>query len=184
MNHGGHEMFDAHEAINALVGGLEQGLLYAPHIKDQELQNIMQRQKAFCTQLYNTMVETFKTGQEPTVATQTYNMNESNTVIYGLQPSTPKAPAQSAQEIDDKCISTFMMNNLKTAASGFTVAALETTNPVMRRVLADSVPNLIEMAYELFLYQNKHQYYQVPQLKEQDMNTFLNMFAPIQGTTH
>ena len=53
-----------------------------------------------------------------------------------------------------------------------TMAALETTNPVVRRVLADSIPNCIEMAYELSSYQNKHQYYQVPQLAQQQMQEF------------
>ena len=62
-----------------------------------------------------------------------------------------------------------------------TMAALETTNPVVRRVLADSVPNCIEMAYEISLYQNKHHYYQVPQLAQQDMQQLLNSFAPAQG---
>lgn len=184
FNHGGHEVFDAHEAINTVVSALEQGLLYEPHIKDQELRGILQRQRAYLTQTYNTLIETFKTGQEPSVPTQTYNMNQDNTVIYGLQPSTPKAPVASAQEIDDKCVSSFLIGNLKAAAGEFTLAALETTNPVLRRVFADSVPNLIELAYEIFLYQNKNQYYQVPQLREQDTNAILNMYAPIQGTTH
>jgi spore coat protein CotF len=61
------------------------------------------------------------------------------------------------------------------------MAALETTNPVVRRVLADSVPNCIEMAYELSSYQNKNHYYQVPQLSQQDMNQMQNAFAPAQG---
>ena len=60
-----------------------------------------------------------------------------------------------------------------------TMAALETTNPVVRRVLADSVPNCIEMAYELSIYQNKHHYYQVPQLAQQDMQQLLNSFATV-----
>ncbi|HEX6594725.1 MAG TPA: spore coat protein, partial [Bacillota bacterium] len=40
-----------------------------------------------------------------------------------------------------------------------------------------------EMAYEVFLYQNKHHYYQVPQLQQQDMQELINSFAPIQGGT-
>lgn len=47
----------------------------------------------------------------------------------------------------------------------------------MRRVLQDSVPNCIEMAYELSLYQNKKGYYQVPQLSQQDMNAMLNAYG-------
>ncbi|MBO1912104.1 spore coat protein, partial [Microvirga sp. 3-52] len=84
---------------------------------------------------------------------------------------------QSESEISDEIISGFMLDAAKTAASGKTMAALETCNPVLRRVLADSIPNCIEMAYELAIYQNKHHYYQVPQLAQQDMQQLLNSFA-------
>lgn len=181
MNHGGHEMFDAHEAIGGLVGAMEQSLFYEQHIQDPELKTMLQRQKAFKTQLYNTIVDTLKSGQDPSTPTQVYEMNENNDVTYGMAPSQPKTPAQSMNEINDECITNFMMGSLKSCASAFTMAGLEATNPVLRRVFADSIPNIIEMAYEVFLYQNKHQYYQVPQLKQQDMQNYINAFAPIQG---
>lgn len=182
QNFGGHELMDLHEALGGLVGGMEQYLLYEQHIQDQALASILQRHKTFLSQLYNTIVDTLKTGQDPAVPTQTYNMTENNDIIYGMQPTPPKVPAQSVNELTDECISGFMLGALKTNATSFTTASLEANNPVLRRILADSVPNLIEMAYEVFLYQNKHQYYQVPQLQAQDMQQITNGFAPIQGT--
>ncbi|GGB47847.1 spore coat protein F-like protein YhcQ [Lentibacillus populi] len=179
---GGHDMFDAHEALSTLTGGLEQYLLYEQHIQDQELMGIAQRHRAFCTQLYNTICETFKSGQDPTVKTQSYEMEQNNNVIYGMKPSSSKTPSQSVNELNDQCISGFMLGQLKSTASAFTMTALEMTNPVLRRIFADSIPNVIEMAYEVFLYQNKHQYYQVPQLNQQDMQAFQNSYAPVQGT--
>lgn len=182
QNFGGHELLDLHEVLGDLIGGLEQYVLYEQHIQDQSLASILQSQKAFLTQLYNTIVGTLTTGQDPAVPTQTYNMSQNNDIIYGMQPSAPKSPVQSVNELTDECISGFMLGALKTNATGFTTAALEANNPVLRRILSDSVPNLIEMAYEVFLYQNKHQYYQVPQLQAQDMQTLTSCFAPAQGT--
>ena len=37
------------------------------------------------------------------------------------------------------------------------------------------------MAYELSIYQNKHQYYQVPQLSQNDMNAIVNSYAETQS---
>ncbi|WP_404451021.1 spore coat protein [Virgibacillus necropolis] len=182
VSHGGHELFDAHEALSTLTGGLEQYLLYEQHIKSPELKTMQQRHRTFLTQLYNTIVETMKTGQEPTVKTQTYKMEQSNDVIYGLQPSAPKSPSQSVSQINDECVSGYMLGVMKSTASAFTMTSLEVTNPVLRRVFADSVPNIVEMAYEVFLFQNKNQYYQVPQLPPQDMQIIMNSFAPVQGT--
>lgn len=182
LNHGGHEIMDAHEAISTLTGAMEQYLLYEAHIQDTNLQTILNKQRIFLTTLYNTLADTLKTGQAPSVKTQTYMMEQSNDVVYGMKPTPPKAPAQTANEINDQCVSSYMMGAVKACATGFTTAALETTNPALRRVFADSVPNMVEMAYEIFLYQNKHQYYQVPQLQPKDMQAIINSYAPmIQG---
>lgn len=183
QNEGGHSLFDAHEAIGSLIGAMEQHLLYKDHMKDQELITIAQRQQTFLTQTYNTLVDTLKSGQAPAVPTQTYHMQQNNEVIYGMQPSAPKSPSQSANEITDECVSGFMLGGLKSIASSFTMSALEATNPVLRRVLSDSIPNVIEMAYDVFLYQNKNQYYQVPQLKPEHMQILINGFAPAPGNT-
>lgn len=181
QNHGAHSLLDADEALGCLMSGLEQFIIFGEQIQDQELSAINERQKAFLSQVYNTFVETMKTGQDPTVPTQTYMMQMPTTVTYGMQQSAPKSPLQSSNEINDECISTYMMNALKSMASDFTLASLEATNPVLRRVIADSIPNIIEMAYEIFLYQNKNQYYQVAQLNNQDMSIIQNGYAQIQG---
>ena len=180
QSHGGNELFDTHEALSTLAGGLEQYLLYEQHIQDPELKTMEQRHHNFLTQLYNTVVGTLQTGQKPTVETQTYMMEQNNNVIYGMKPSAPKSPSQSVNQINDECVSGFMLGVMKSTASTFTMTSLESTNPVLRRVLADSIPNIIEMAYEVFLYQNKNQYYQVAQLQQQDMQMIMNSFAPVQ----
>ncbi len=181
MNHGGHEMFDAHEVIASIISMLDQYQMYDQHIQDQELKSILNRQYTFMTQLYNTVVESFKTGQDPTVPTQQYKMQQNNDTVYGVKPGKPKKPNQSIQELSDQGLSAYMLGQVKSLASLMTMTSLEMTNPVLRREIADSVPNLIEMGYEIFLYQNKHGYYQVPQLAQQDMNNMLQSYAPVQG---
>ncbi|WP_342433989.1 spore coat protein [Neobacillus sp. FSL H8-0543] len=183
-NHGGHELFDAHEVIAGLISMLDQYQMYDQYIKDPELKSILQRQSFFVTQMYNTVVESFQTGQDPTIPTQQYKMNQNNNVLYGMKPGQPKKPNQSINELSDQGLSAYMLGNTKSLSALLAMTALEMTNPVLRRVIADSVPNFIEMSYEIFLYQNKHGYYQVPQLMEQDMNLMLTSYAkaPQQGS--
>jgi spore coat protein CotF len=104
-------------------------------------------------------------------------MKQSHTFVYGLKPSQPKKPNQSVEEINEKGISGHMLGLVKSQASLLTMTALEITNPVVRRIFGDSVPNWIEMAYEISLYQNKHHYYQVPQLAKEDMQQMITSFA-------
>ncbi|MBB5149436.1 MULTISPECIES: spore coat protein [Ureibacillus] len=177
MNHGAHEVMDVHEVLSASIGALNMFVMLRPHVQDPELLNILDRQYAFMLDEYNITAECFKTGQDPSHPTRKYCMQIGNDSKYGLTPSEPKKPITSANEIDDSIISGFMLSQHKALATGKTAAALEATNPVVRRVLQDSVPNCIEMAYELSLYQNKKGYYQVPQLSPQDMQTMLNMYG-------
>lgn len=184
MNHGGHEVLDVGEVLSGAIGTLDQYMLLKQHVKDPELLNILDRQYQFIQNEYNTTVECFRTGQDPSIPTQSYNMQENNDFIYGLKPSQPKKPLQSVSELTDECISGCMLGAVKSSASMKTMAAMETTNPVVRRVLADSIPNCIEMAYEISLYQNKHHYYQVPQFAQQDMQQMVNAYAPANGQMH
>ncbi len=178
-NHGGHEMFDAHEVLAGVISMLDQYQMYDQHIQDPELKNIAYRQYTFVTQMYNTMVECFKTGQDPSVPTQQYHMQQENEVVYGLKPGQPKKPNSSVSQLSDQGLSAYMLGNTKSLTSLLAMTAAEITNPVLRRVVADSVPNFIELSYEIFLYQNKHGYYQVPQLMEQDMQQMLNSYATV-----
>ncbi|GAA0344708.1 spore coat protein [Bacillus carboniphilus] len=180
QNHGGHELFDAHEVISCLTGTIDQYVMYRQYVKDQELLNIMDRQQSFITNQYNRVVETLSTGQKPSIQATTYNMNQTHDVTYGLKPSQPKKPAQTVSDITEECVSSLLASAVKSVCTGTTMAALETTNPVLRRVFADSIPNFIELGYELFLYQNKHHYYQVPQLSMQDQTQMMQSYAPIQ----
>jgi spore coat protein CotF len=177
MNHGAHELLDVHEVLGAMIGGLNQYVLLRDQIQDPELLSIMDRQYPFMLDEYNLTMEAYKTGHDPKHPTRSYNMQIGNDTNYGIKPGEPKKPITSANEINDDIISSFMLSCHKAGAAGKTAAALECTNPVVRRVLQDSVPNCIEMAYEISLYQNKKGYYQVPQLSQQDMNTMLNMYG-------
>lgn len=186
LQFGGHEIMDAHEAIGAVIGGLEHYNLSQEQIQDQTLAQIAQRHREFLTQLYNTIIDTFQSGQEPNVKTQTYHMQDANTqTTFGVQQGKPKTPIQNISELTDECISGSFLGHLKGIATHFTTTALEATHPVLRRIFADSVPNVIEMAYEIYLYQNKHAYYQVPQYNAHDTQAIINSFAPIQNNmTH
>ncbi|MGX9135813.1 spore coat protein [Rummeliibacillus sp. JY-2-4R] len=177
FNHGGHEMLDMHETLSAIVGGLNQFVLLRDQIQDQELRTICDHQYQFCVDEYNTLVEAFKTGQDPSKPTGHYEMTENNKFTFGLKAGQPTKPITQASELNDEIISGYILGSHKAVATVKLGTALETTNPVVRRVLADSIPNCIEMAYEMSIYQNRKGYYQVPQLSPQDMATLSNCFG-------
>lgn len=183
FNHGGHEVMDMHETLSTIVGGLNQCVLLRDQIQDTELRDILDRQYKFSVDEYNTLVECFKTGRDPSRPTGHYEMKENNKFTYGVKAGQPTKPITQASEISDEIISGFLLGIHKEMATVKLATALETTNPVVRRVLADSIPNCIEMAYEVSIYQNRKGYYQVPQLSPQDMATMTNCFGEATTST-
>ncbi len=181
FNHGAHELLDVKEILSAMIGALNQKTIFRQHIQDQELLNIVDRQYAFALAEYNSLVECFQTGKDPSTTTTSYKMQTDNDTKYGLTPSQPKKPIQGPNEISDELITGFLLGSAKAAATGKVTAALEATNPVVRRVLQDSVPNCIEMAYELSLYANKNGWYQVPRFDEQTMQQIMSSYGTAQG---
>ncbi|MGD6793024.1 spore coat protein [Metabacillus indicus] len=184
QNHGGHEMFDVSEILSGAVNALNLYVLLKPHVKDPELLDLMNRQEQFMMTEYNTIVECFQTGVKPSVSTEVYNMKQGNDFVYGLKQTPPVKPIGMPGEITDQVISSLMLNIVKSNASLKGMATTEVTNPTVRRVLADTIPNCIEMAYEISIYQNKHHYYQVPQLPEGDMQQMVNAYVPVQMKHH
>ncbi|KIL45230.1 spore coat protein [Jeotgalibacillus soli] len=178
VKHGGHEVNDVMEMLGTMVSVLDQYTMFRQHIKDQELLGILDRQYNWIQDEYNITVEAYKTGQKPSHSKTSYNMPQGNDTIYGLTPMAPIKPIQAINEINDQGISTHMLNLTKSCATLKAMTALEMTNPIIRRMTADSVANWIEMAFETFLYQNKHHYYQVPQYSQIDMQQLTNSYAP------
>ncbi|BFT69231.1 spore coat protein [Paenibacillus sp. P36] len=181
MNHGGHELFDLHEVLACTINVLDQFMIFRQFVQDPELLDILDHQYSFTLYHYNLTAECFTTGQKPSQETQTYMIRNLSQPIYGIKPTQPKKPNQSLADVKDAGISAHMLGLIKSHASLLTMTSVEVTNPTVRRVLASQVQNFIEMAYEIFLYQNRNAYYQVPQLGTADMQKMLNTFVPAQG---
>nr|WP_307393920.1 spore coat protein [Bacillus horti] len=182
MNHGGHELFDLHEVLGDKINLLDQFMIFRQYVQDPELLDILDRQYQFALTHYNITAECFSTGQKPSQETETYMIQNMTPPVYGIKPSQPKKPNQSLADVKDAGLSGHMLGLVKGHASLLTMASVEVTNPVVRRVLASQVQHFIEMVYEIFQYQNKNGYYQVPQLSAQDAQAMLSAYTPAQGT--
>jgi spore coat protein CotF len=177
-DHGAHEMFDVHEVLSCQINLLDQFMMFRTFVQEQELLSILDRQYDFMLNQYNLTCECFKTGQKPSQETATYLIPNMTQPVYGLQPAKPKKPNPSLAELNDAGVSGYMLALIKSHASLLAMSSPEVTNPALRRVLASQVQHFIEMGYELFLYQNKHAYYQVPQLQASVMQQMLGAYVP------
>ncbi len=163
-----------------MINVLDQFMIFRTFMTDQELISLLDRQYAFIESQYNVLAEAFSTGQKPSASTGVYNMQLSHDVQFGITPSQPKKPNRTISEVKEAGLSAYA-GLIKSQASLMGMAASEITNPIVRRIVADTVPNFIELAYEIFLYQNKHSYYQVPQLSPSDAEKMVHSYQPVNG---
>lgn len=180
LQFGGPELMHVHEAMGALTGALEHIYMHEAHIQDKQLSSIVMTQKQFLTDIYNVIVETIQTANEPTMKIGVYSMQEKNPApAFGFTPKAPAKPITQTSQLTDECISSAILGHLKGIVSTFSTTALEASQPVLRRVIADSVPQVTEMAYEIFLYENQKAYYEVPQYNTSDMLHIINHYVKI-----
>lgn len=175
---GAMELLVSRDVLGGMTDTLNQFLVLKSTVTCQELLAIIDSQTKFLKDEYNLIVQVAKTGQQPTKHTERYTIAQMSEFAYGLDMNAqPKKPMSNISEVSEAWISGRMLGALKSCANVKMVGAIESTNPVLRRVIADSIPNNIEMAYEIALYMNKKGFYLVPQFAPDVMTHLANEFT-------
>lgn len=173
---GAHEVMEVHEILTCAIDAVNQFQLYRPHVKDAQLQQILEHQLQFMTNEYNGMVGMLQQkGMNQPIPYRT--MKTMGSPVYGLRQPAPQSPNQSANELDDRDVASGMLGCHKASASMRMIGALECADPNLRSALQQGAINCSEQAYEVWQYMNEKGYYQVPTLKEVTMNTVLNTYT-------
>lgn len=174
---GAHETMEVHEILCTAITGINTMQLYRPHVKDQRLAHIMDKQMQFTINEYNQMVQTVQNLSNGGIAPGTpYQAPRSFSPVYGLDNPAASMPNMNANQIDDRDVASALLGFHKSSAMMKIVAALECANPQLRSLIQQGAVNCSEQAYEIWQYMNQAGYYQVPTMKEMTTNTVLNHY--------
>jgi spore coat protein CotF len=168
---GAHEVMEIHEVLTSAIDGMNQFQLYRPHVKDQQLMQILDHQLQFMLNEYNNMVQMI--GNQGAGQAMPYRAPKNVAPVYGLDNPGTHAPNLSMEQMDDRDVSSGMLGCHKASAGLKMMAALECADPGLRRTLQQAAMNCSEQAYEVWQYMNHNGYYQVPTLVERTMNAVL-----------
>jgi len=172
---GAHEVIELHEVLNCAINGINQFELYRPHVTDQQLGAMLDKQLQFMSQEYNNMVQALNangiTMRSP------YRSPQMMQPKYGLNHPQPQSPNTSPNQLDDRDIASGMLGMHKASAICKTMAALECADPNLRRMVQQGSNNCSEMAYEVWQYMNQKGYYQVPTMKQMTTNTMAQSYT-------
>lgn len=174
---GAHEVMEVHEVLCNAINAIHQCQLYRPHIKDQNLAAMMDKQMQFMTMEYNSLVQAVNqggiiTGGKPYPASYNYSPT------YGLRNPAPHSPSMMPTQLTDRDIASGLLGIHKSGSMFKMLAALECADPNLRRLIQQGAMNCAEQAYEVWQYMNQQGYYQVPTMKQMTTETILNTYAP------
>lgn len=172
---GAHEVMEVHEVLTTTINGINQFQLYSPHVNDQQLSSILNKQLQFMNQEYNNLVQAVNT-QGYSMGTP-YRSPMSLQPKYGLNNPPTQNPNTTPNRLKDQDIASGMLCLHKSSALTKTMAALECADPNLRRMIQQSSTNCSEMAYEVWQYMNQNGYYQVPTMKQMTTNTMTQSYA-------
>lgn len=175
---GAHEVMELHEVLTDTIDGINQFLLYRPHVQDPQLRTILDNQINFMTQEYNNMVQTVT--QHTRGESIPYRRVKNASPSYGLNNPSPNAPNVSPDEMDDRDVASGMLGCHKASATLRMKASLEFADPTIRRMLQQGAINCSEQAFETWNYMNQKGFYQVPTMKPITTSTMINAFNPAQ----
>jgi len=174
-NYGAHEVMEVHEVLTCAIDGINQMQMLRPLVSDQRLGQVMDHQLQFAMSEYNNMVQMIHQ-QGMGQATPYRAVKNAAQPVYGLDNPERMTPNLSANQVDDRDISSILLGIHKASAAKKMLAALECANPDIRRAMQQGAVNCSEQAYEVWQYMNQSGYYQVPTMKDVTTNTMMNMY--------
>ena len=92
MHHqlGAHEVMEAHEVLTNVIDGVNMYLLYRPHVKDQQLQQILDKQLHHMEQDYQNMVSMLSHHQG--MSAERYHSRMTTNAEYARNARSEKQP--------------------------------------------------------------------------------------------
>lgn len=178
-NLGAHEVMELHEVLTHAVDGINQLQLYRPHVNDQQLASVLDKQLQFMNQEYNNIVQSLNA--QGLAMGVPYRSPKVVQPKYGLNNPQPQSPNTSPNQLDDRDIASGILGFHKSSAIMKTIAALECADPNLRRMIQQGSANCSEMAYEIWQYMNQKGYYQVPTMKQMTTNTMMQSYTTAPG---
>ncbi|WP_335872387.1 spore coat protein [Bacillus sp. 2205SS5-2] len=158
--HGNHEVYNLHEILSGLINIVDFLTIAREFVQLNELKILVNHQHQYILSHYHAIV-TMLEQQQTTMINTKYERLNKGSVVFGETSAIPKFPVKEFAEINDEKFSGQMLGLMKSMSSLLTVSTLEIANPTFRTLLAQSVPDYIDMAYDLFLFQNQHNFYPV-----------------------
>jgi spore coat protein CotF len=179
MQLGAHETMEVHECLLEKVNVITHFNIYAKEAKNQQLKDMIVRHQQEEITSYNEIVNITRgnNGFTPVPSNTNVKGVSNQQIRYGLN-NPPQISPQSDTSLTDREIAIAMLLCHKNAARNCTQATLEAADPNLRLALFNSAATCTNQAYEVFLFMNEKGLYQVPTLKSQTAETFLNTYQP------
>lgn len=185
MPFGAHETMEAHEFLEEKLNMMNHLHIYRLQAQDPALRQMIERHLDDTVRIYNQLVSYTHdyqpvnpaSAQTPsTVQQQSVQHVQTNQIQYGLNQPAPHQPMFTTTTLNDRQISSALLQFHKTSAINSIHHSLECADPNVRQIMVNTAVNCSHAAYEVFQYMNQRGYYQIPTLKDHTAKTMLHSY--------
>lgn len=180
--HGAHEVMELHEVLNCAVDALNTIQLYAPHVTDPDLAQLVYHQMTFMQNEYNSMVHTVQgvgAGESlpyrPKRQMQAPFSGMPNPAAFSMQ----QQPNLHPSEVNDADVASALLGIHKAGAKGKLHASLEASHPQIREMLLQGAINCSHQAYEVWQYMERKGYYPLAVFPHTTSSQLLRAYQPL-----
>lgn len=180
--YGAHEIIELHEVLNGALNALHTMQLYAGHVADEELGQLLNHQMSFMQQAYNSMVHTVQGLGAGESLPYRPRRQTHQAASYGMpQPYAPTIQHSYALtvQVDDSDVAAALLGIHKSSAKAKMSAALESSHPQIRDMLLQGAVNCSHQAYEVWKYMERKGYYPLAVLPEATNAQLLRVYQPL-----
>jgi len=174
---GAHEAMQVHESLSSLINGINNFQLYRPHIRDQQLMSILDRQINEIQNHYQNL--TNYVHNQGMHAAEPLRGPSMSSIKYGLHNPSPIQPKTNPGELDDRDVASAMLSADKACSLVCSISSLECADANLRQMVTSCAIACNNMAYEVFQYMNQKGYYQVPTMMSKTTNTMVQSYQPV-----
>ncbi len=183
MPFGAHETMEAHEFLEEKLNMMNHFHIYRMQAQDPALRQMIERHLDDTVRAYNQLVS-YTHNYQPVnpVSAQTpstvhaVQQTQPNQIQYGLNQPAPHQPVFTTTTLNDRQISSALLQFHKTSAINSIHHSLECADPNVRQIMVNTAVNCSHLAYEVFQYMNQRGYYQVPTMKDHTAKTLLHSY--------
>lgn len=170
-------MMEVGKAMTSIVNCMNTFRMCQPHIKQQKMMSIMDKQMQYMMSMCKNIGKYMQSkGGNVEMPQQMMSWQSEYEFGNSMQQQRLQMDAGQLDEFHTGCC---MMSALKSCSIACNVATMACTDPIIRNIVMGCCTSCMNMAYDIFMYMNKKEMFQLSNMQGITNEYMMNIYQPM-----